>query len=422
MGNTVISCRNLGKKFHLGEQSDVFTGAEFIMKKIKSLLHPSKSITETSTNDFWALRNVSFDVSQGEILGIIGRNGSGKSTLLKILARITHPTEGEFGFSGRMACLLEVGTGFKQELTGYDNIFLSGTTLGLSRQEITRQLDEIIDFAEIEEFIHTPIKRYSSGMRVRLAFAVAAHLKPDIMLLDEVLAVGDQKFQKKSLKKMSSVAQSGHTVLFVSHDMQAVTQLCTKVIYLEKGQVVASGEPAEMAKLYIERNREVTTSQNAHTYPRDNSKPAQITKIKLGKNNHQTNFDISENIDIEISFISEKEFDDLHIFISIQALDGQTIFMSKEMDGFNYKGGNQTEIPRTAGQFQVRGTLDAPFLNTGFYELNVFLSSHHTVIHDEKKGIQIEVHDHHNSWSSKVTHKRANGLVVKPLVWESSSL
>lgn len=306
MGNTVISCRNLGKKFHLGEQSDVFTGAEFIMKKIKSLLHPSKSITETSTNDFWALRNVSFDVSQGEILGIIGRNGSGKSTLLKILARITHPTEGEFGFSGRMACLLEVGTGFKQELTGYDNIFLSGTTLGLSRQEITRQLDEIIDFAEIEEFIHTPIKRYSSGMRVRLAFAVAAHLKPDIMLLDEVLAVGDQKFQKKSLKKMSSVAQSGHTVLFVSHDMQAVTQLCTKVIYLEKGQVVASGEPAEMAKLYIERNREVTTSQNAHTYPRDNSKPAQITKIKLGKNNHQTNFDISENIDIEISFISEK--------------------------------------------------------------------------------------------------------------------
>lgn len=421
MSDIVISCRNLGKKYRLGEQNDIFTGAEFLMKKFKSLFNTTESLPQTTEQDFWALRNVSFDVSQGEILGIIGRNGSGKSTLLKILARITHPTEGEFGFSGRMACLLEVGTGFKQELTGYDNIFLSGTTLGLSRQEITQQLEEIIAFAEIEDFINTPIKRYSSGMRVRLAFAVAAHLKPDIMLLDEVLAVGDQKFQKKSLKKMSSVAQSGHTVLFVSHDMQAVTQLCTKVIYLEKGQVVAAGEPTEMAKLYIERNRETSNSTKEYTFPKENHKPAQILGIKFGKDEHKTHFDISENIDINLNCVCDRPFDDLHLTMAIQTLDGQTIFMSREMDGHNYQRNNILEIPRKAGPFKIKGCIEAPYLNTGFYEIIFYLSSHNAIFHDEKRDIQIEVHDHHNSWSSKVTNKRANGLVVKPIIWEASS-
>jgi lipopolysaccharide transport system ATP-binding protein len=418
MEKTVISCRNLGKKYRLGEQSDVFTGAEFIMNKLRSCLHTEK-IQKTESREFWAMRNISFDVSQGEILGIIGRNGSGKSTLLKILGRITHPTEGEFGFSGRMACLLEVGTGFKQELTGYDNIFLSGTTLGLNRREITQQLDEIIEFAEIEEFIHTPIKRYSSGMRVRLAFAVAAHLKPDIMLLDEVLAVGDQKFQKKSLKKMSSVAQSGHTVLFVSHDMQAVTQLCSKVIYLEKGQVIGAGEPAEMAKLYVDRNRELTQDSNKYVFSRDHTKSAQILKIKLGKKQDQMHFDLSENIDIEINCVCDKTFEDLHLIMSVLTLDGQQVFVSREMDGQNFSGANILHIQRDAGYFTIKGCIQAPCLNTGFYELNFYLCSHNAVFHDEIKEVQIEIHDHHNNWSSMVTNKRSGGNILKPVSWNS---
>ena len=199
----------------------------------------------------WALKDVSFTVEQGEVLGIIGRNGAGKSTLLKILSHITAPTEGKIKVKGRVASLLEVGTGFHPELTGRENIYLNGAILGMSRKEIDRKFDEIVDFAEIEKFVDTPVKRYSSGMYVRLAFAVAAHLEPEILLVDEVLAVGDAAFQKKCLGKMSDVAKEGRTVLFVSHNMASVESLCPNVMILKSGRIAFSGESSLGIKTYL---------------------------------------------------------------------------------------------------------------------------------------------------------------------------
>jgi lipopolysaccharide transport system ATP-binding protein len=216
-----------------------------------------------TTDDFWALRDVSFDVGSGEVLGIIGRNGAGKSTLLKILSRITEPTTGRITLDGRVASLLEVGTGFHPELTGRENIFLNGAILGMTRHEIRRHFDSIVAFAEVERFLDTPVKRYSSGMYVRLAFAVAAHLEPDIFVIDEVLAVGDAEFQKKSLGKMHEVSRGGRTVLFVSHNMAAVQTLCSRAVCLDRGAVVAIGPTSEVVAAYLQNGLSIDRNLSA---------------------------------------------------------------------------------------------------------------------------------------------------------------
>ena len=220
-------------------------------------------------NSFWALRDVSFDVQAGEVIGIVGRNGAGKSTLLKVLSRITEPTEGRAILRGRVASLLEVGTGFHPELTGRENIFLNGAILGMKRAEIARKFAEIVEFAEVGPFLDTPVKRYSSGMYVRLAFAVAAHLEPEILVIDEVLAVGDAAFQKKCLGKMGDVAKAGRTVLFVSHNMAAVQTLCSRVVLLEDGRVVANGGPATVLARYLQSGGE-----DSDRWQRDPAAPA----------------------------------------------------------------------------------------------------------------------------------------------------
>ncbi|MDQ3006440.1 MAG: polysaccharide ABC transporter ATP-binding protein, partial [Chloroflexota bacterium] len=229
----------------------------------RRLSNPQSAIrNRQSEEDFWALRDVSFEIKQGEVVGIIGRNGAGKSTLLKILSRITEPTNGRVGIKGRVASLLEVGTGFHPELTGRENIYLNGAILGMSREEIKRKFDEIVAFAEIEKFLDTPVKRYSSGMYVRLAFAVAAHLEPEILIVDEVLAVGDAEFQKRCLGKMSEVAYGGRTIMFVSHNMTAVQALCGQAILLNQGRLVAQGQVNNLIKRYSEmmRNTESVSS------------------------------------------------------------------------------------------------------------------------------------------------------------------
>jgi lipopolysaccharide transport system ATP-binding protein len=219
----------------------------------RSTLNPEPSTAENSSvEEFYALRDVSFEIKRGEVLGIIGRNGAGKSTLLKILSRITEPTSGRIGIKGRIASLLEVGTGFHPELTGRENIYLNGAILGMSRVEVKRKFDQIVAFAEVEKFLDTPVKRFSSGMYVRLAFAVAAHLEPEILIVDEVLAVGDAEFQKKCLGKMQDVAGHGRTVLFVSHNLTAVRQLCTNGLLLQNGQVVMTGIANEVADRYLQ--------------------------------------------------------------------------------------------------------------------------------------------------------------------------
>ncbi|MBI4783116.1 MAG: ABC transporter ATP-binding protein [Oscillatoriophycideae cyanobacterium NC_groundwater_1537_Pr4_S-0.65um_50_18] len=256
MSNVLVQVENLSKKYTLGQQQqeryqslrDVM--AKQVRKLGQTFLRPKHSATPAK-EDFWALRDVSFEIQQGDRVGIIGRNGAGKSTLLKILSRITEPTQGQIRIRGRVASLLEVGTGFHPELTGRENIFLNGAILGMGKAEIHRKFDEIVAFAEVEKFLDTPVKRYSSGMYVRLAFAVAAHLEPEILIVDEVLAVGDAQFQQKCLGKMQDVGQAGKTVLFVSHNMGSISTLCNQGIYLKQGQVVYTGSIHDTIKTYM---------------------------------------------------------------------------------------------------------------------------------------------------------------------------
>ena len=272
--NTVIRIENVSKKFRIRRQIEQM-GLRHVLQE--AALGPAKRVRDgvrrfrekRSTNgssahaapmhsvkeEFWALRDISLEITQGEVVGIIGRNGAGKSTLLKILSRITEPTTGRIGIKGRVASLLEVGTGFHPELTGRENVFLNGAILGMSRREIVRHFDEIVDFAAIDKFIDTPVKRYSSGMYLRLAFAVAAHLNPEILVIDEILAVGDSEFQKKCLGKIKQVASGmGRTVFFVSHQLEAVIALCSRVCLLKAGRLEADGKPTAIVHLYQNRD------------------------------------------------------------------------------------------------------------------------------------------------------------------------
>src|SRR5512141_488159 len=258
MSQTAIRVEGLAKSYRIARalgRQPYRTLQEEVIALPKALWKRATGRSD-SLETFWALEDVSFEVNEGEVVGIIGRNGAGKSTLLKILSRITEPTRGRVDIYGRVGALLEVGTGFHPELTGRENIFLSGAILGMRKAEIARQFDKIVDFAEVEQFIDTPTKRYSSGMYTRLAFAVAAHLEPEILLVDEVLAVGDASFQKKCLGKMEDVAGEGRTVFFVSHNTQAVRQLCTRCILLEHGQVAADGPTDSTLAIYNQRLRD----------------------------------------------------------------------------------------------------------------------------------------------------------------------
>ena len=247
MTKPIIEIHNISKKYRIGGKKEKYLS---LRDEITRLITSNLWHRKNNGSDFWALKNVSLNVEEGEVVGIIGKNGAGKSTLLKILSHITPPTEGSVVMRGRVGSLLEVGTGFHAELTGRENIYLNGAILGMSRREINRKFDEIVAFSEIEKFLDTPVKRYSSGMYVRLAFSIAAHLEPEILLVDEVLAVGDVAFQKKCLGKMENVAKQGKTVIFVSHNMAAIRSLCTKGVLIDSGQVIACGEVEECIETY----------------------------------------------------------------------------------------------------------------------------------------------------------------------------
>jgi len=273
MSDTVIRVENLSKKYVLGHQRDGSSSYKSLRESMsdgakllgKRLLKPSgKGTIKTDQEEFWALKDVSFEIKQGDKIGIIGRNGAGKSTLLKILSRITEPTSGSIRIKGRVASLLEVGTGFHPELTGRENIYLNGAILGMSKLEIQRKFDEIVAFAEVEKFLDTPVKRYSSGMYVRLAFAVAAHLEPEILIIDEVLAVGDISFQDKCLGKMEDVSSTGKTVIFVSHSMDSIRRLCSSGIFLCLGRVQAIGSMESVVEQYLGQFR--ADEQNSVIY------------------------------------------------------------------------------------------------------------------------------------------------------------
>src|SRR5436190_13166306 len=301
----IIRVENLGKQYTIGAKAEPYTTLrESLVRTARKPLDMIRGNGKRTEEQFWALKDVSFDVMPGEVVGIIGRNGAGKSTLLKILSRITEPTSGKVELFGRVGSLLEVGTGFHPELTGRENIFLNGAILGMRREEIAKKFDEIVDFAEIEEFLDTPVKRYSSGMYVRLAFAVAAHLEPEILVVDEVLAVGDAQFQKKCLKKMKDVGEHGRTVLFVSHDMQAMSRLCERVAWLDAGKIKADGEAQSVIGSYLteQSNKEAERVWAIESAP--GNEVVRLRSVRVRNRDGQTvsSVDITEPVSVEMEY------------------------------------------------------------------------------------------------------------------------
>jgi lipopolysaccharide transport system ATP-binding protein len=291
--------------------------------------------TPTQENEFWALDDVSFELKKGEVLGIIGRNGSGKSTLLKILSRVTRPTRGRALIHGRVAALLEVGTGFHAELTGRENIYMNGTILGMSRNQIRRRLDEIIEFSGVEKFIDTPVKHYSSGMTVRLAFAVAAHLEPEILIVDEVLAVGDVEFQKKCIGKMQDVASAeGRTVLFVSHHLPSVKRLCKRGLVLRNGKKVYEGGSDDAVNFYLNQGGNRQSLLEALKAEKNKSQPVELLDLKVcgsdgAENEH---FSSDESIDVEVTYRVKETIEDLLVKIVLSDSDGNPILATVDLD------------------------------------------------------------------------------------------
>jgi homopolymeric O-antigen transport system ATP-binding protein len=341
MSRPIVICDQISKSYRLGKMrrkglaqglNATLTIRDALGRAIQSALQRMKG-PKSSEGLFWALQDVSFEVQRGEVVAIIGHNGAGKSTLLKILSRIVEPTRGTARLRGRVASLLEVGTGFHSELTGRENIYLNGAMLGMKKAEIQRKFDEIVAFSEIEEFLDTPVKRYSSGMYVRLAFAVAAHLEPDILIVDEVLAVGDYAFQKKCLGKMHDVATAdGRTILFVSHNMSALTQLCEHGILLEDGQVRTIGPVRDVIQTYLKSKLNDNTA-HARFSP-DPSKPCQYVSAEIfgGDGDLRSDFSCDEPVTIRLRFEIRRPVYNLSLSFYIQNLDGTRVIFSDIRD------------------------------------------------------------------------------------------
>jgi lipopolysaccharide transport system ATP-binding protein len=347
MSDVVIRAENLSKKYrieHRQEHQRYVALRDVFANKISSSWRrlnrwnagpQSAGSRQGAIEDFWALKDVSFDIKQGEVVGIIGRNGAGKSTLLKILSRITEPTKGRVRIRGRVASLLEVGTGFHPELTGRENIYLNGAILGMTRLEIARKFDEIVAFAEVEQFLDTPVKRYSSGMYVRLAFAVAAHLEPEILIVDEVLAVGDANFQKKCLGKMEHVAaQGGRTVLFVSHNMAAIEGLCASAVLLSKGRVVEQGNTKRIVQEYLTRESHSDSIPLDERIDREGTGDIRFTRISIAPNgsdgtDSSNAFQCGANAELVLSFrnLANRELRNLRVALGVDNEMGQRVLL-----------------------------------------------------------------------------------------------
>lgn len=374
MGDLVIRTENLGKQFRIGAvEGDYRTLRETMVDAVKAPYHwARRAIRQEAVPaipTIWALKDINFEVRQGEVLGIIGRNGAGKSTLLKVLSRITEPTVGRVLVSGRVGSLLEVGTGFHPELTGRENIALNGAILGMSAAEIARRFDEIVAFSEIEKFIDTAVKHYSSGMFLRLAFAVAAHLDPEILFVDEVLAVGDERFQKKCMGKMESVGKEGRTILFVSHNMNAIQRLCQRVILLEEGRIKVDGDTAEVVSQYLNADRassECMEWSNPAQAPGDDTARLKRVRVLNRKGEPCTNFEIREPVQLEVEFWSFSTSQPFMPLIFLNNDNGVCVLETVANQDPVYK-----EKARHKGVYRSVVTIPGNFLNEGLYSVDV---------------------------------------------------
>lgn len=338
MADLAIQVSNLSKRYRVGGRAQTY---QTLRESLVGAFSPNrnsspKKKTKENSGSIWALNEISFEVNSGEVLGVIGRNGAGKSTLLKILSRITRPTHGQIRLIGRVGSLLEVGTGFHPELTGRENIYLNGAILGMKRTEINHKFDAIVDFAEIEQFLDTPVKRYSSGMYMRLAFAVAAHLEPEILLVDEVLAVGDVAFQKKCLGRMGQVAGDGRTVLFVSHNMGAIRSLCPRSILLSEGKIVVDGPSLDAIAQYLKYAEDQTASKAHIQWSKANDAPGsdelRLSSMRLISSDGKTKdqFDVNETVCVEFIYQVYQTIRGMRFVLVVNTNEGVLVFASTD--------------------------------------------------------------------------------------------
>lgn len=432
MSDLALRVDHVAKSFRLGHQLRYHRFTEFIenvarnVARMPGRMMQGKSAKRSSDSDmFWALDDVSFEVQRGEVLGVVGRNGAGKSTLLKLLSRIMAPTRGRIELWGRVGSLLEVGTGFHPELTGRENIFLNGAILGMTRREIQRRFDEIVAFAEIEPFLDTPVKHYSSGMYVRLGFSVAAHLEPDVLIIDEVLAVGDLAFQKKCFGKMEDVTKQGHTILLVSHNLAAVSSICRRAILLEKGHLVQDGPVADVVETYV-RSSGAAAGEVKWIDPA--SAPQSAALRLCGVTIRQTgSTEPTAAANLELPIFIEIEFESLrpggHIWAGIHLRDrmGNLAFASVTENSVDAEPASQHR--REFGQGRYRSTCEIPgeLLNQGEYSVSLLLGRdgpvaevlHHDAILFSTFDPHLIEKGYHTNWA---------GMVRPRLKWQTEKI
>ena len=425
--NIAIRVEGLGKKFQLGQIQSYKTLRDSFVHAVAAHVEGAKRMLSGQgrakaphSNDLWALKNVSFEIPHGEAVGIIGGNGAGKSTLLKILARITNPTEGTGVVRGRVGSLLEVGTGFHPELTGRENIYLNGAILGMPWTDIRKRFDDIVAFAEVERFVDTPVKHYSSGMYMRLAFSVAAHLEPDVLLVDEVLAVGDVAYQKKCLGRMNEVAGSGRTVLFVSHNMAQMQRLCSRVIWLSRGGLVADGPAEQVIAKYLQSCAEVGMAVQNYTpdnAPGDESVRLQSVRICSPSGEAQSVFNMDEPIRVACDCRVLKPTENLHLLVYVYTNDGVLVFGSASWDHFGL------EPPRMLqpGSYRYEMAIPPHLLNRGQFvvSLNAQIPGVRFVFKIDR-GVAFEVTEIGGAGGAKSSDRA--GLVRPLLPWHIAPL
>lgn len=395
MSDIAIKVESISKRYQIGENKKFPTLRDKLMELPNRLFKgPKKS------KEFWALRDVSFEIKKGEIVGIIGRNGAGKSTLLKILARITEPTSGQVTMYGRVASMLEVGTGFNQELTGRENIYLNGAIIGMSKKEIQTKFDDIVEFSGVGKFLDTPVKHYSSGMYVRLAFAVAAHLDADILLVDEVLAVGDTEFQKKCLGKMTDMAESGKTVIFVSHNITSIKRLCNRAILLENGAIKGLGEVHEILETY----QHSTGSGNKLSYhaKEKSDLPAQIDSVVVRTVTSKV-ISAKEPILIDVAYTIRKK---INALLYIMILDAQDQIYAFSSENENMPKAEQKLHEYSKGRYRARIILPANILQNGTYSFFAKIDNPFFKNYDSSQAITLNLEDRHEAkavqWAGKI--------------------
>ena len=431
MAEIVIKVENLSKAYQIGQ---IGTGTisrdleRFWTTKVRGKEDPFLKIgeindrsTKGGSDIVWSLKDINFEINQGDAVGIIGRNGAGKSTLLKLLSRVTSPTTGQIKVKGRIASLLEVGTGFHPELSGRENIYLNGAILGMRKKEITRKLEEIIDFSGVERYVDTPVKRYSSGMYVRLAFAVAAHLESEILIVDEVLAVGDAEFQKKCLGKMGDISKGeGRTVLFVSHNMAAVKSLCSTVLILENGKVIFNGETDQATALYLNSGNSASDSNELNEYIQNQKDDSLLlTKVLVNQNNSSADHIFYSNLEVFIQIEYEVLKDVLGLRVGFDLIDlssGAVIFRTFEDDELKKA---ETVLK---GKYVLRTTIPKNFLKGGLFAIKLAIGIHNVrwIVFDDNLIVRFSV-TNIGGLNSAFLDTRP-GFIMPNLQWEKNKI